>query len=358
MPMVSNQKDRDSRLVTSIPRSDLLREYWRQFRDQLKRIRPDDAEKRVDNAISEFNKLLSDTVRSAQHQIKLDEIAQIEPLNDYANVDSVTPRTQQAVWDKLRELDSGTLWMLRAVEAMPLQESVSVAPEENLPERIRPSSEFNLCREGAKAFHRASSDAVEGLIMQKYNDFVRLGLSYPRLFANAKADNSGSQELLRQITQQLHITSSDYRKGEIMADYMTDHYAIACAVLAHLDIRSTLRDVRYRDELQNMSDQYIQRLRKLYDEISFRRSDVLYFLNRYRLIILCNAPESDAVEYIEATLTDSMWGQLNDYYGIFDKEAMLAENLANDKTRIFNKASQRKNPIKRLRWRAPKNTGS
>ncbi len=66
-------------------------------------------------------------------------------------------------------------------------------------------------------------------------------------------------------------------------------YAIEAAIVVHLEIRRAWKELTYRDEFSAIVGGYLRRLRELYEETAFGRSDVDYFLKQYAIVSLVSA---------------------------------------------------------------------
>jgi len=226
----------------------------------------------------------------------------------------------------------------------------------NDPYLTRVSMDFISCRNGAYAFHNCSPSNVRNLLLSKYDYFIKhQELHYPRFLDDARNNGQSADMLLAQLYEQLKKAPEGDR-DRIVADYVSCQYLIDSAVVAHLELRKAWRELPYRDECERLANAYSQRLRNLYDnEVRFGRSEVYRFIQHDDIITLLNAQEKDAIDYIVTYLTDAMWYQLNGSHGWFDEEVRLAEENAEAKVKILNKARQVKAPLKRKLWRRTKN---
>ena len=75
------------------------------------------------------------------------------------------------------------------------------------------------------------------------------------------------------------------------------------------------------------------------------------FFHSGAIVMLVNANEVDAIDYIESYLLAELWTQLNLSHGWFEAEQEETLKKAKNKEKILNKARQRKDPFKRLMWR-------
>jgi hypothetical protein len=193
------------------------------------------------------------------------------------------------------------------------------------------------------------------LLLSKYDYFLKQPEQhYPRVFDKARSSSLTGERLVTNLYA--HISKApEADRDEVFAEYITCLYNIDVAIIAHLELRKAWRELTYRDECSSLADAYSERLRNLYtNEVKFGRSEVHRFVSRDDIVMLINATEADAIDYIDSILTDAMWYQLNGSHGWFDEEAESAEQRAEVKTRILNKAMQRKWPLKRKQYRPTK----
>jgi len=216
------------------------------------------------------------------------------------------------------------------------------------------SADFNRCRNNANAFHLCTPDRIQALIGQKYAEFVERGdLRYPSIFRKALVRHMDSQSLIDELSKKLE-TEEEQRRN-FLIDYMAHSSEIDAGVVAHLEVRRASQELKYRDELEFVNSEYNRRLRTLYrNEVPFGRSDVDRFLEQGCLLWLINAPEADAISFIECYLTDAMWSQLTSRYGVFDVEADSARAAIERLTIILNRAKQRRYPPRKLMYRPVK----
>lgn len=220
------------------------------------------------------------------------------------------------------------------------------------PYMTRVSTDFIRCRNGAIAFHNCVPANIRKLVLIKYDYFVkRRELHYPRFFHEARSQGLNAETILNGLYETLHKAPVADR-DKVVADYVTCLYLIDAAVIAHLELRKAWSERSYRDECVKIVNAYSERLRSLYDnEVGFGRSEVYRFIKQDDIVTLLNATQSDAIDYIVSYLSDAMWCQLNGSHGWFDEEAEHAELIAEAKTKILNKARQKKTPLKRKIWR-------
>ncbi len=224
------------------------------------------------------------------------------------------------------------------------------------PYMTKVSAEFIRCGNGAYAFHNCAPADVKTLLLAKYDYFMKRPEShYPQFFDKARDEGLVGKEVLTRLYETLYKAPEEDR-DKVLTEYVTCLYLIDAAVIAHLKLRKGWSELTYRDECEKLVKAYSERLRSLYDnEIGFGRSEVHRFLHQDDIVTLLNATQSDAIDYIVTYLADAMWCQLNGSHGWFDEEAERAEADAETKTRILNKARQRKAPLKRKLYRATRN---
>lgn len=222
-----------------------------------------------------------------------------------------------------------------------------------LADRTAISNDFRDCRDAAITFHNCDSNNVENLLAIKFENYLRRQAKYPRIFNEAKSSGWSSHDLIDHVRRILtKPTMAHGTTEEAIGEYIERRYAIDAAIIAHLEIRKGRSEVVYRDELMGLVGAYWSRLHKLYyDEMRFGRTDINEFFNEQYVYILLNAPEDDAIDFLDSFLTHALWTNLNVVYGCFDDELQRARKIAEKKRKILNKARQRKDPAKALLWR-------
>lgn len=219
------------------------------------------------------------------------------------------------------------------------------------PSLMRVSTDFTRCRNYSILFHCSDPSNVRDLISHKCSAFVENpDLRYPRMFRphNSRPDSLG---LLKRLRHDLK-SAPEAEREQVLGDYVAHLCEIDAVIVAHLEIRKTHATVTYRDEFADIVEAYNQRLIHLYfNEVPFGRTDLHVFFHDNAIIMLLNANEVDAVDYIDSYLTAALWTQLNLSHGWFEAEEERAWKKADKKQKILNKARQKRLPIKMLRWR-------
>lgn len=226
--------------------------------------------------------------------------------------------------------------------------------ETALADRTAISNDFRDCRDAAITFHNCDSNNVENLLAIRYENYLRRQAKYPRIFNEAKSSGWSSQDLIDHVRRILtKPTMAHGTTEEAIREYIERRYAIDAAIIAHLELRKRYSEAIFRDELMELVSAYHTRLHKLYyDDVPFGRSDVNDFFNESHIYMLLNTPdEEDAVRFLDSYLTCALWTQLNLMYGCFNDELAHARKIAEKNRKILNKARQRKDPVKALRWR-------
>jgi hypothetical protein len=219
------------------------------------------------------------------------------------------------------------------------------------PSLMQVSVDFTRCRNYSILFHSSDPNSVRDLISHKCSAFVENSdLRYPRIFL-PDTKRPGGLGLLDRLQRDLRSVPVAKRE-QVLCEYVAHLCEIDAAIVAHLEIRRAHSNVKYRDEFADIVDAYHRRLVGLYhNEVPFGRTDVARFFHDGAIVMLVNANEVDAIDYIDSYLLAALWTQLNLSYGWFEAEEEQALKKATSKEKILNKACHTKHPIKKLMWR-------
>lgn len=219
------------------------------------------------------------------------------------------------------------------------------------PSLMRVSADFTRCRNYSILFHSSDPSSVRALISHKCSAFVENSdLRYPRIFLSdtTQPDGLGLFNRLQRDLRSVPLA----KRPQVLGDYVAHLCEIDAVIVAHLEIRRAHSEFTYQDEFADVVDAYHQRLVRLYyNEVPFGRTDVAKFFHDGAIVMLVNADEVDAIDYIDSYLLAALWTQLNLSHGWFEAEQEKALKKAKSKEKILNKACQRKRPIKTLVWR-------